>query len=116
MNSDAVIIETDATDIEGLATPIAPPIVNGMTSQNGAANGKAPSRFKQMATHGSLWTIAGGDGTSQVLRFAFEPGSGEAAFPPSIWSDGGRQQHHARACDAVRRGNRAVDHPSLPSR
>ena len=63
------LLETDATDIEGLATPIAPQVVNGIASANGATNGKAPKSLKQMATHGSLWTIAG-YGTTQVLRFA----------------------------------------------
>jgi len=54
---DAAIIEMDATDIEGLATPIAPPVVIDMVSANGVTDGKSPQSLKQMATHGSLGTI-----------------------------------------------------------
>jgi O-antigen/teichoic acid export membrane protein len=66
---DSAIVETDTADIEGLATPIAPAVVNAMASANGVMNGKAPKSLKQMATHGSLWIIAG-YGSTQVLRLA----------------------------------------------
>ena len=83
METDAAIIETDATDIEGLATPIAPPVVNEMAPPNGATNGKAPKSLKQMATHGSLWTIAG-YGTSQVLRFGSNLVLAKLLFPQAF--------------------------------
>lgn len=83
MQTDAAIVETDATDIEGLATPIAPPIVNELEAANGATNGKAPKSLKQMATHGSLWTIAG-YGTSQVLRFGSNLILAKLLFPQAF--------------------------------
>ena len=48
METDAAIIETDATDIEGLATPIAPQVVIEMAPANGATNGKAPKTIGEL--------------------------------------------------------------------
>src|SRR4051794_18768584 len=70
-------------DIEGLATPIAPPVVNEFAAASGAMNGKAPRTLKQMATHGSLWTIAG-YGTSQVLRFGSNLVLAKLLFPQAF--------------------------------
>lgn len=83
METEAPIINTDATDIEGLATLIAPPILNGLPFANGAKNGNAPKSLKQMATHGSLWTIAG-YGTSQVLRFGSNLVLAKLLFPEAF--------------------------------
>lgn len=83
VETGAAIIETDATDIEGLATPIAPPIINEIPSANGTANGKATRSLKQMATHGSLWTIAG-YGTSQLLRFGSNLVLAKLLFPQAF--------------------------------
>jgi O-antigen/teichoic acid export membrane protein len=82
VETDTAIIETDAMDIEGLATPIAPPVVNELAAA-GATNGKAPRTLKQMATHGSLWTIAG-YGTSQVLRFGSNLILAKLLFPQAF--------------------------------
>jgi O-antigen/teichoic acid export membrane protein len=79
VETDAAIIETDATDLEGLATPIAPPILNGMAH----TNGKTSKSLKQMATHGSLWIIAG-YGTSQVLRFGSSLILAKLLFPEAF--------------------------------
>src|SRR4051794_30378113 len=70
-------------DIEGLATPIAPPVVNEFAAASGAMNGKAPRTLKQMATHGSLWIIAG-YGTSQVLRFGSNLVLAKLLFPQAF--------------------------------
>src|SRR4051794_31786373 len=70
-------------DIEGLATPIAPPVVNEFAAASGATNGKVPKTLKQLATHGSLWTIAG-YGTSQVLRFGSNLVLAKLLFPQAF--------------------------------
>ena len=65
---DAGIADTDPTDLEGLATPIAPAVASAVESETDDTRTKQPRSLRQMATHGSLWTIAG-YGASQVLRF-----------------------------------------------
>jgi O-antigen/teichoic acid export membrane protein len=86
VEAEAGTIDSDATDLEGLATPIAPPIVNGIEGPrigSGAANGKPTKSLKQMATHGSLWTIAG-YGMSQVLRFGSNLVLAKLLFPEAF--------------------------------
>jgi O-antigen/teichoic acid export membrane protein len=83
VETDAAIIDTDATDIEGLATPIAPPVAFETASVSEATNGKAAKSLKQMATHGSLWTIAG-YGSSQILRFGSNLILAKLLFPEAF--------------------------------
>jgi O-antigen/teichoic acid export membrane protein len=83
VETDAAIVDTESIDIEGLATPIAPPVHIDVTSANASTNGKPTKSLKQMATHGSLWTIAG-YGTSQVLRFGSNLILAKLLFPQAF--------------------------------
>jgi O-antigen/teichoic acid export membrane protein len=97
VETEATIVETDGADLEGLTAPIAPPIVTAIEEEleaanvpiqgpmNGSSNGQSPRSLKQMATHGSLWTIAG-YGTSQILRFGSNLILAKLLFPQAFGS------------------------------
>lgn len=83
---EAGTIDSDASDLEGLAMPIAPPIVSGIEGPrigNGVAKGKPAKSLKQMAAHGSLWTIAG-YGANQVLRLGCNLVLAKLLFPEAF--------------------------------
>ncbi len=71
----------DAAVIDDLAAPVAS-MVDGIPSRNGGAEA-APKTLKQLATHGSIWTI-GGYGCSQVLRFGANVVLAKLLFPEAF--------------------------------
>ena len=78
-------VDSDATLLGELTkdASVAPGIVGPAPSTNGSGVEKAPKTLKQLATHGSLWTIAG-YGCSQVLRFGANVVLARLLFPEAF--------------------------------
>jgi O-antigen/teichoic acid export membrane protein len=82
--TEVVVIETDAVGTDGAAiSSIGSLAVNGVPSTNGLAATNGQKSLKQLATHGSLWTI-GGYGISQALRFGTNLVLAKLLFPEAF--------------------------------
>jgi O-antigen/teichoic acid export membrane protein len=77
------LVETDAAVVDELLAPVAPLTIDETTSVGGVAGGKPQKTLKQLATHGSIWTI-GGYGCTQVLRFGANLVMARLLFPEAF--------------------------------
>ena len=76
-------METDAAFVDELLAPVAPLTIDETTPLNGEVAGKPQKTLKQLATHGSIWTI-GGYGCTQVLRFGANLVMAKLLFPEAF--------------------------------
>jgi O-antigen/teichoic acid export membrane protein len=84
LETEAVVKEPDAIGTNGAPTSaIQAMAVNGTPSSNGSVAGNGQKTLKQLATHGSLWTI-GGYGVGQVLRFGTNLVLAKLLFPQAF--------------------------------
>jgi O-antigen/teichoic acid export membrane protein len=77
------LVETDAAVVDELLAPVAPLAIDVTPSVNGEAAATPQKTLKQLATHGSIWTIAG-YGCTQVLRFGANLVMAKLLFPEAF--------------------------------